>query len=203
MSVRLNPVLAGLGTYPFVRLEQARARLRAAGVDIIDFGMGEPREETPAFIREALASAITPGAKITAAFNWTPFVGGTAILVSWIITAILLRVKPSQIREIFAKTWSQMWGACLVGVFIFGLAYIYNYSGMAGSLASAFSIRSGRSPGTKRSERSLIGENPPLQGEGDREAVEGYQRKSIAGEADTPPPRRCAPRSPSPQRGGS
>ncbi len=32
-----------------------------------------------------------------------------------------------------------MWGACLVGVFIFGLAYVYNYSGMAGSLASAFS----------------------------------------------------------------
>jgi lactate permease len=87
----------------------------------------------------AADSAITPGAKITAAFNWTPFVGGTAILVSWIITAILLRVKPAQIGEIFAKTWSQMWGACLVGVFIFGLAYIYNYSGMAGSLASAFS----------------------------------------------------------------
>ena len=60
MSVRLSPVLAGLGTYPFVRLEQARARLRAAGVEIIDFGMGEPREETPAFIREALAGAITP-----------------------------------------------------------------------------------------------------------------------------------------------
>jgi lactate permease len=87
----------------------------------------------------AADSAITPGAKITAVFNWTPFVGGTAILVSWIITAILLRVKPSQIRDIFAKTWSQMWGACLVGVFIFGLAYVYNYSGMAGSLASAFS----------------------------------------------------------------
>ena len=47
MTVRLSPVLAGLGTYPFVRLEQARARLRAAGVEIIDFGMGEPREETP------------------------------------------------------------------------------------------------------------------------------------------------------------
>ena len=60
-------------------------------------------------------------------------------MVSWIITAILLRVKLSQVGAIFAKTWSQMWGACLVGVFIFGLAYIYNFSGMAGSLASAFS----------------------------------------------------------------
>jgi succinyldiaminopimelate transaminase len=60
VSVRLSPVLAGLGTYPFVRLEEARARLRAAGVTLIDFGMGEPREETPRFIREALAEAITP-----------------------------------------------------------------------------------------------------------------------------------------------
>jgi succinyldiaminopimelate transaminase len=58
--MKLSPVLAGLGTYPFVRLEEARARLRAAGVELVDFGMGEPREETPAFIREALAAAITP-----------------------------------------------------------------------------------------------------------------------------------------------
>jgi lactate permease len=87
----------------------------------------------------AADSAITPGAKISATFNWTPFVGGSAILASWIITVILLRVSIAQIGAILAKTWSQMWGACLVGVFIFGLAYIYNYSGMAGSLASAFS----------------------------------------------------------------
>jgi lactate permease len=86
----------------------------------------------------AAKSAITQGATISAIFNWTPFVGGTAILVSWIITALLLRVTPSQIGEIFAKTWSQMWGAMLVGIFIFGLAYVFNYSGMAGSLANAF-----------------------------------------------------------------
>ena len=30
-------------------------------------------------------------------------------------------------------------GALLVGVFIFGLAYVYNYSGMAACLAKAFS----------------------------------------------------------------
>jgi succinyldiaminopimelate transaminase len=58
--MRIDPVLAGLETYPFVRLEQARRRLRAAGVDLIDFGMGEPREETPAFIRAAVAEAIEP-----------------------------------------------------------------------------------------------------------------------------------------------
>jgi lactate permease len=84
-------------------------------------------------------SGLPGGSPIRAIFNWTPFVGGSAILASWIITVVVLRVSLAQIGAIFAKTWSQMWGACLVGVFIFGLAYVFNFSGMAGSLASAFS----------------------------------------------------------------
>src|SRR5271157_2298168 len=32
-----------------------------------------------------------------------------------------------------------MWGALLVGVFIFGLAFVFNFSGMASSLAKGFS----------------------------------------------------------------
>ena len=94
---------------------------------------------TPFKYSVVAGSAIVPGATITAAFNWNPFVGGSAILASWIIVAVLFRVSGAQLGEIFRKTWSQMWGACLVGVFIFGLAYVFNYSGMAGSLASAFS----------------------------------------------------------------
>jgi lactate permease len=90
-------------------------------------------------LQVAAASSIAEGAKITALFKWTPFVGGSAILASWIIVAVLLRVSGKQVAEIFAKTWSQMWGALLVGVFIFGLAYVYNFSGMAASLAKAFS----------------------------------------------------------------
>jgi lactate permease len=78
-------------------------------------------------------------ATIAAAFDFKPWVGGSAILASWIIVAILLRVTAAQLAEIFRKTWDQMWGALLVGVFIFGLAYVFNFSGMAGSLASAFS----------------------------------------------------------------
>jgi lactate permease len=90
-------------------------------------------------LQVSAASSITQGATIAAVFNWTPFVGGTAILVSWLIVALLLRVNGSQLAGIWRKTWEQMWGALLVGVFIFGLAYVYNYSGMAASLASAFS----------------------------------------------------------------
>jgi aspartate/methionine/tyrosine aminotransferase len=56
--VRLNPAIAGMGTYPFVRLAEARQRVAATGVELIDFGVGEPREETPAFIRAALCAAV-------------------------------------------------------------------------------------------------------------------------------------------------
>jgi len=87
----------------------------------------------------AARSSVTEGGTIAAAFDFKPGVGGTAILASWIIVALLLRVGGRQLAEIWKKTWQQMWGACLVGVFIFGLAYVYNYSGMAGSLARAFS----------------------------------------------------------------
>ena len=88
----------------------------------------------------AAASSIAPGATITAAFDFKPFVGGSAILASWIVVALLLRVNGAQLAQIWKTTWSQMWGACLVGVFIFGLAFVFNYSGMAGSLAKAFSV---------------------------------------------------------------
>jgi aspartate/methionine/tyrosine aminotransferase len=56
--VRLSPVLAGLPTYPFVRLDEAKQAALARGIDVIDLGAGEPREETPAFIRRALAEAV-------------------------------------------------------------------------------------------------------------------------------------------------
>jgi len=56
--MRLSPVLTGLPTYPFVRLDEAKAAAEARGARVIDFGAGEPREETPAFIRRAVAEAI-------------------------------------------------------------------------------------------------------------------------------------------------
>ena len=56
--MRLSPVLSGMAAYPFVRLGEARRAAEARGADVIDFGIGEPREETPAFIRRALAEAV-------------------------------------------------------------------------------------------------------------------------------------------------
>jgi succinyldiaminopimelate transaminase len=58
--MKIAPTLTGMQSYPFVRLAEAKRRLLAKGVDLIDFGVGEPREETPAFIREALVAALEP-----------------------------------------------------------------------------------------------------------------------------------------------
>ena len=57
--MQLSPTLAQTGTYPFVQLEQAKRRLAADGVPLIDFGKGDPREPTEAFIRDAVAANIT------------------------------------------------------------------------------------------------------------------------------------------------
>ena len=56
--MQLSPVLRELAQYPFARLDDWKAEAAATGVELIDFGMGDPREVTPAFIREALASSI-------------------------------------------------------------------------------------------------------------------------------------------------
>jgi succinyldiaminopimelate transaminase len=58
--VRLSPVLEGLRAYPFLRLTAAKNERVARGEQVVDFGIGEPREETPAFIRQALVAAIEP-----------------------------------------------------------------------------------------------------------------------------------------------
>ena len=56
--MRLSPVLADLAQYPFARLDDWKADAARRGIDLIDFGMGDPREPTPAFIREALLASV-------------------------------------------------------------------------------------------------------------------------------------------------
>ena len=54
--MRVSSILTETGTYPFVRLEQARRRLLEQGVELIDFGKGDPMEPTDPRIREALVA---------------------------------------------------------------------------------------------------------------------------------------------------
>jgi aspartate/methionine/tyrosine aminotransferase len=57
--VHLSPALRETGTYPFVKLEEAKRRLAERGAELIDFGKGDPREPTDPRIRQALADSIT------------------------------------------------------------------------------------------------------------------------------------------------
>ena len=56
--ITIAPTLAGMASYPFVRLEEARRRLVARGIDVIDFGKGDPNEPTDPMIRQALVDAL-------------------------------------------------------------------------------------------------------------------------------------------------
>ena len=56
--MRFNPILEKLEEYPIVRIEAEKAKLKAAGKTVYDFGTGDPIEPTPAFIRQALTAAV-------------------------------------------------------------------------------------------------------------------------------------------------
>ena len=52
--LQVSPALTATGVYPFVKLDQEKRRLADAGVELIDFGKGDPREPTDAAIRRAV-----------------------------------------------------------------------------------------------------------------------------------------------------
>jgi succinyldiaminopimelate transaminase len=54
----ISPLLSSLAAYPFVRLEEAKRAAAARGIEIIDFGVGDPREPTPGLVRDALVAAL-------------------------------------------------------------------------------------------------------------------------------------------------
>lgn len=54
----MNPLLEDEREYPFARLLEMKRRRQAEGGIVLDFGQGDPRDPTPAFIRRALAEAV-------------------------------------------------------------------------------------------------------------------------------------------------
>jgi succinyldiaminopimelate transaminase len=56
--MHVNPVLDELGEYPIAVIHTRARELRDAGLPVVDFSIGDPREPTPAFIRGALEEAI-------------------------------------------------------------------------------------------------------------------------------------------------
>jgi acetylornithine aminotransferase len=54
----VSPILRAQATYPFVRLNEAAAARRGKGLEVIDFGMGDPREPTDPRIIQALRDGV-------------------------------------------------------------------------------------------------------------------------------------------------
>ena len=85
------------------------------------------------------AQSSVTGKPLSSIFSFTPLAAGTAILVAWLIILAVLRPNGRMIKDVFARTFHQMWGALLVAFFIFALAYVFVFSGMANSLAFGLS----------------------------------------------------------------
>jgi len=102
-------------------------------------GPWSPLPKWKAYEPTITARGSLTGQAVSASWGFAPAIAGTAILVSWLLIALYLRPDGRQLRQVFRDTFSQMWGALLVGPFIFGLAYVFNFSGMANTMANGFS----------------------------------------------------------------
>jgi succinyldiaminopimelate transaminase len=58
--VHLSPGIRSVEPYPFEELDRRKAAVLEAGRELIDFGVGDPREVTAGFIRDALREAVEP-----------------------------------------------------------------------------------------------------------------------------------------------
>jgi len=109
------------------------------GVVVAWTGPWSPLPGYVPFEPKVTATGSLAGAAVESSWKFAPFVAGTAILASWILILLVLRPGGRQLAQVFRDTLAQMWGALLVGPFIFGLAYVFSYSGMANSMANGFS----------------------------------------------------------------
>jgi len=72
-------------------------------------------------------------------FNFTPLGGGSSTMASWLVILLILRPSGAIVKQVFVRTFKQMWGALLVAAFVFAMAYIFVFTGMANSLAFGLS----------------------------------------------------------------
>ncbi len=56
--MKLNPALEELGSYPIAEIRERALERTRAGLAVIDFSIGDPKEPTPDFIPEALRAAV-------------------------------------------------------------------------------------------------------------------------------------------------
>jgi lactate permease len=84
-------------------------------------------------------SSLPPHKTASVTWKFAPAVAGTWILLSLLVILAALRVGAAQFMAALKRSFSQTWGALLVAPIVFGLATVFNYSGMASTLAYGFS----------------------------------------------------------------
>ena len=78
-------------------------------------------------------------------FNWLS-ASGTACFLATMAAALLLRVKPSRVVQIYIATFKQLSLAMVTIATMLGLAYLMNYSGMTSTLGLALAASGGAFP---------------------------------------------------------
>jgi lactate permease len=88
-------------------------------------------------LHNAIAITLYNNKPYAALWAFQPLATGTAILVSAVITALVVRLSPVGFFACVAQTLRQTWIAIITVMFIIGLAYLLNYSGIAYTMGEA------------------------------------------------------------------
>lgn len=89
----MNPAIHQLRPYAFTQLRARQDELAARGVRLLNFGVGDPEDETPAFIRQALIDAITPAGRYPTAAGLPEL---RAAVAAWIGRRFGVAVDPNR-----------------------------------------------------------------------------------------------------------
>jgi lactate permease len=92
--------------------------------------MGQQNIPWPS-LHNAISITLYNGKPYAAIWNFQPLATGTAILVSWLITAAMVRLSLQELLTCLGNTMRQVWLAVITVMLIIGLAYLMNYSGLA------------------------------------------------------------------------
>jgi len=100
------------------------------------FAIGEQAIQWPG-LHNAISITLYNGKPYAAVWLFQPLGTGTAILISAVLTALLVRLSPGDFIDCIGRTIKQAWLAVVTVMLIVGLAYLMNYSGLAYTLGQA------------------------------------------------------------------
>jgi lactate permease len=100
------------------------------------FTIGQRAIPWPA-LHNAISITLYNNKPYAAVWVFQPLATGTAILLSAIVTALIVRLAPGAFFGCVAQTVRQAWLAVVTVMLIIGLAYLMNYSGLAYTLGQA------------------------------------------------------------------